>query len=161
MNGEADRPRVMNALGELLAVDRISLDVDVVDGPQLLQAMATLLSHGQAIPVERIAAQLDAREHLGSTGMGHGVALPHARMTQCGTAQAAFVRTSHPIPFDAPDHKPASLFIGLLIPNRAEESHLQLLATAAGVFSERSLREQLMACRRPDEVRALIGGWAG
>ncbi len=151
----------MNALGELLEIDRISLDVDATESRQLLRAVAVLLSSAQSIPVESIADQLTARERMGSTGMGHGVALPHARMAQCGTAQAAFVRTRRPIPFDAPDHKPASLFIGLLIPNRANQLHLQLLATAAGVFSDRSLREQLMACPDPDEVRALIGGWSG
>ena len=100
-----------------------------------------------------------AREQLGSTSVGHGVAIPHARMSQCVAAVAVFVRTKSAIPFDAPDGKPVSVFLGLIVPNKANERHLQLLATAAGMLSDRSFRDKLKTCTDPSAVRELLAAW--
>ena len=102
---------------------------------------------------------MQAREQLGSTGVGHGVAIPHARMSQCGAAAGVFVRTKDPIPFDAPDSKPVSVFLGLIVPNMANERHLQLLATAASMLSDRAFREKLRSCTDPAALRELLAAW--
>jgi PTS system nitrogen regulatory IIA component len=149
----------MNPLGELLAPDDIRLDVDVSTKEQLLRQIASLLAARQHLAEGPILDGMTAREQLGSTGVGHGVAIPHARMTQCGTAAAVFVRTKVGIPFDAPDGRPVSVFLGLIVPNMANERHLQLLATAASMLSDRTFREQLRACTDPKALRDLLAAW--
>jgi PTS system nitrogen regulatory IIA component len=149
----------MNHLGELLAPDDIRLDVDASTKEQVLRQVASLLAARQGISQGTILEGMTAREQLGSTGVGHGVAIPHARMTQCGTAAAVLVRTKVGIPFDAPDGRPVSVFLGLIVPNMANERHLQLLATAAGMLSDRAFRDKLRACTDPVAVRELLAAW--
>src|SRR5271155_3895541 len=149
----------MNHLGELLAADDLQLDVDVSTKEQVLRKLASLLAARHGIPEPTILDGMHLREQLGSTGVGHGVAIPHARMTQCNAAAAAFVRTKTGIPFDAPDGKPVSVFLGLIVPNMANERHLQLLATAAGMLGDRAFREKLRACADAAEVKDLLSAW--
>lgn len=149
----------MNPVGELLRVEDIHLDLDVPDKGRLLGRIAELLSRRHGLSEAQILESLTAREQLGSTGLGHGVAIPHARMPQCYAAAGAFVRTRVAIPFDAPDRKPVSLFLGLVVPKQAAERHLQLLAAAAGMFSERTFRDELRASTEPGTVRDLLAAW--
>jgi PTS system nitrogen regulatory IIA component len=149
----------MNPLGELLSTDDVRLDVDVSTKEQVLRQIASLLAARQHLSEGPILEGMTARERLGSTGVGHGVAIPHARMTQCGTAAGVFVRTKVGIPFDAPDGRPVSVFLGLIVPNMANERHLQLLATAAGMLSDRAFREKLRASTDPATVRELLAAW--
>ena len=142
----------MNPVGALLAVQDILLDIDVAGGERLLERVASALGDRARVPPTQVLAGLKAREELGSTALGHGVAIPHARMPQCSVVAAAFVRTRMAIPFRAPDLKPVSLFLGLLVPKQATEHHLQLLATAANMFSDRAFRDALRSC--PDAVSA-------
>jgi PTS system nitrogen regulatory IIA component len=149
----------MNPLGELLAPDDVRLDLDLSNKTQLLEQIAALLAARHGLSKTLVLESLTAREQLGSTGVGHGVAIPHARMSQCAAAAAVFVRTKSAIPFDAPDGKPVSVFLGLIVPNKANEGHLQLLATAAGMLSDRSFREKLKTCTDPSAVRELLAAW--
>jgi len=149
----------MNPVGELLEVDDVRLDLDISSKSRLLEEVATLLAarHGVSRPL--ILESLNVREQLGSTGVGHGFAIPHARMSQCAAATAAFVRTKFAIPFDAPDGRPVSVFLGLIVPQKANEGHLQLLATAAGMFSDRSFRDKLRTSTDPNALRELLAAW--
>jgi nitrogen PTS system EIIA component len=149
----------MNPLGEILSLDDVRLDLDVSSKTQLLEQIAALLAarHGLSKPV--ILESLVARERMGSTGVGHGVAIPHARMSQCMGAAGVFVRTKFAIPFDAPDGKPASVFLGLIVPNQANERHLRLLATAAAMFDDRVFRDKLMTVGSPETVSELLKTW--
>jgi len=151
----------MNQLCELLSVDDIELDVDVPDKARLLQRMAALLSRRQGLSQAQVLESLTAREQLGSTGLGHGIAIPHARMPECGAAAGAFVRTKVALPFDAPDGKPVSLFLGLLVPKQATEHHMQLLSAAGMMFIDRNLRDQLRAAPDPATVRAVLAACPG
>jgi nitrogen PTS system EIIA component len=149
----------MNPLGALLSAADVRLDVDVSTKEQLLRQVASILAARQGLAEGPILDGMLAREQLGSTGVGHGVAIPHARMTQCGAAAGVFVRTKIGIPFDAPDGRPVSVFLGLIVPNMANERHLQLLATAAGMLSDRAFRDKLRACTDPAAVRELLAAW--
>ena len=80
-------------------------------------------------------------------------------MSQCAVPASAFVRTKVAIPFDAPDGKPVSVFLGLIVPNKANERHLQLLATAAGMLSDRIFRDKLKTSTDPRTVRELLAAW--
>jgi PTS system nitrogen regulatory IIA component len=151
----------MNPVGELLRVEDIHLDLDVSDKERLLERIAALLSRRHGLSEAQVLESLTAREQLGSTGLGHGVAIPHARMPQCYAAAGVFVRTKAAVPFDAPDRKPVSIFLALIVPNQATERHLQLLATAASMFSDRAFRDTLRTCPDPSTVRELLAAWPG
>src|SRR5271156_4688980 len=115
-----------------------------------------MLAARHGISEATILDGMHLREKLGSTGVGHGVAIPHARMTECYAAAGAFVRTKAGVPFDAPDGKPVSVFLGLIVPNMANERHLQLLATAAGMLGDRAFRDKLRAASEAAEVNDLL-----
>ena len=149
----------MNPVVELLRIDDIRLDLDIASKSQLLEEVAALLSVRHGLSKALIVESLKVREQLGSTGVGHGFAIPHARMSQCATATAALVRTKFAIPFDAPDGRPVSVFLGLIVPHKANEAHLQLLATAAGMFSDRGLRDKLRTRTDPSGLREIIAAW--
>ena len=149
----------MNPVGELLRIEDIDLDVDVPDKPALLERIAGLLARRHGLAAREVLEGLTAREQLGSTGLGHGVAIPHARMPQCDVAAGVLVRTRNPIPFDAPDHKPVSILLALVVPKQATERHLRLLATAASMFNDRALREKLRRCPDPATARELLAAW--
>jgi PTS system nitrogen regulatory IIA component len=102
---------------------------------------------------------LFAREKLGSTGLGQGVAIPHGRIKGLRDAAAAFIRMKEPIPFDAPDGKPVSLICVLLVPEKATDLHLQILSELAQMFSDKSLREGLLTGQDAMEVYQLISDW--
>ncbi len=91
------------------------------------------------LPQAQVVESLNAREKLGSTGLGQGVALPHARIKNLPQAVAAFVRPKLPIPFDAPDAKPVWAMLVLLVPEHATEEHLQILAELAQMFGDSAL----------------------
>ncbi len=149
----------MNPVGELLGIDDVELDLDVPDKARLLQRIASLLAQRLHLSDAEVLESLVAREQLGSTGLGHGVAIPHARMPQCNAVAGVFVRTKFAIPFDAPDRKPVSLFLALVVPKQATERHLQLLATAATMFGDRAFRDRLGACPDPSMIRELFEAW--
>jgi nitrogen PTS system EIIA component len=150
---------IVNPVGELLALDDVRLDLDVSTKAQLLEQVAALLATRHGLSKTLILESLTVREQLGSTGVGHGVAIPHARMSQCAVPASAFVRTRVAIPFDAPDGKPVSVFLGLIVPNKANERHLQLLATAAGMLSDRIFRDKLKTSTDPRAVKELLAAW--
>jgi PTS system nitrogen regulatory IIA component len=96
---------------------------------------------------------LFAREKLGSTGLGQGIAIPHGRIKGLKEATGAFLRLTAPVPFDSPDGKPVSLLFVLLVPEQATEQHLQILSELAQRFSDRVCREALSAA--PDAMTVL------
>src|SRR6516162_3722914 len=149
----------MNPVGELLQLDDIALDLEVANASALVQKIAGMLARRGRLAEAEVLSSLKIREELGSTALGHGIAIPHARMADCGAAAGAFVRTRFGIPFNAPDGRPVSVFLGLIVPKQANERHLKLLATAAGMFSERSFREKVRACIDPAQALELLAAW--
>jgi nitrogen PTS system EIIA component len=150
----------MNAVGELLTIDDVRLDLGVSNKSELLDEIAALLAVRNRLSRTQILESLAAREQLGSTGVGHGVAIPHARTDRCTAPAAVFVRTQVAIAFDAPDGRPVSLFLGLIVPNSATERHLLILSTAAAMFGDRAFREQLRLRDNPAAILELLAGWA-
>jgi PTS system nitrogen regulatory IIA component len=149
----------MNALAPLLHDEDIVLDADVANRDELFAVVARLLAVRHGLNERDVLSALLAREQLGSTAMGGGIAIPHARMPRIREPACAFIRTRKPIAFDAPDHKPVSEFLVLLVPNEANEVHLKLLASAAGALSDSSFRGDLSRCARCDEVRERFANW--
>jgi nitrogen PTS system EIIA component len=149
----------MNQIADLLPVSNIALDVEAPSKSRLFETVAMLFQHDTGLSAATTAASLSARERLGSTGLGQGIAIPHGRLKGLTEARGAFLRLATPIAFDAPDGKPVSQLFVLLVPEHATDRHLQLLSELAQMFSERSFRERLLAAREPADVHALIRDW--
>ncbi len=149
----------MNAVAQLLAPEDILLDLDVSTKQRVFEEVGRLFDRRHRLAQTLVVESLNARERLGSTGLGQGVAIPHARIKHLRQAVAAFVRLKLPIPFDAPDGKPVSGMLILLVPEQATEQHLQLLAEVAQMFCDRSFRDQIRNCVDTASVCKLFATW--
>jgi nitrogen PTS system EIIA component len=147
---------------QFLVVDRICTGADVTSKKRLLQTLAELLADGDAaLTEEAIFERLTERERLGSTGLGHGIALPHSRMQEVVEARCAFIQLRQGIDYDAIDNQPVDLALALLVPENANETHLQLLSALAAMFSDEGLRDKLRSAVSPREILTLVEGWEG
>lgn len=106
-----------------------------------------------------VSDSLFARERLGSTGLGHGVAIPHGRIKGLKAPMAAVLQLAAPIGFDAPDGQPVNLLIFLLVPEAATQKHLEILSEIAGLLSDSGLREQLKTAASAEALHDLIASW--
>jgi nitrogen PTS system EIIA component len=149
----------MNKIAELLPAANIVLDLDADTKSRLFDAVGALFERNSALSKAVVTASLAARERLGSTGLGQGIAIPHGRIKGLAKATGAFVRLRAPVPFDAPDGKPVAQVFVLLVPEQATEAHLQLLSELAQMFSERTFRDQLGAAGDPVELARLFAAW--
>ena len=149
----------MNQIAQLLSPSNIVLDLDAPTKTRLFEGVGALFARTTSLPQATVTASLVAREKLGSTGLGQGIAIPHGRIKGLTKATGAFVRLRAPIPFDAPDGKPVAQVFVLLVPEQATEAHLQLLSELAQMFSERSFRDQLGAAGDPAELAQLFAAW--
>ena len=155
----ATAPSRMRPDAQLLSSADILLDLDVSTNARALEEVGRLFEQRHGLPREEVIESLSAREAMGSTGLGLGIALPHARIKNLPQPVAAFVRLKLPIPFDAPDAKPVSHMVILLVPWHATEQHLQILAEIAQMFGDGPFREQMRSCDNPDAVCRLFSGW--
>ena len=149
----------MNQIAELLPTANIALDVDVASKSRLFEVAGAVFAAGSRLDAATIASSLAARERLGSTGLGQGIAIPHGRIKGLAHAIGAFLRLKQPIAFDAPDGKPVSHVFVLLVPEQATDLHLQLLSELAQMFSERAFRDQLAMATGVMDLAALFHSW--
>ena len=133
----------MNLIAKLLPPSNILLGLEVTSKKRLFEQAGLLFENNQGIARSLVFDSLFARERLGSTGLGQGVAIPHGRIKGLKEPVGAFVRLATPVAFDAPDGKAVSLVFVLLVPEHATELHLQILSEVAQMLSDRELREQL------------------
>jgi nitrogen PTS system EIIA component len=140
--------------------ERISCGNPAVSKKRVLQSLGELLA--QAAPElspDDTFDKLLERERLGSTGLGHGIALPHARVTGIDEAYGAFIQLGASVDFDAIDNQPVDLIFGLLVPESATKEHLQLLAHLASMFSNAEFCEKLRNSNQPEEIMQHIEHW--
>lgn len=131
---------------DILARDRVVADLRVSSKKRLLEQLASLLSTDHDDSVQRaILEALISREHLGSTGLGQGVAIPHGRVACDIQPTAAFVRLKDGINFEAPDEVPVDLLLALVVPEHFTDQHLTLLAQVAELFSHAEVCAELRA----------------
>lgn len=131
---------------KILAPERVAVDVELTSKKAVLERLSEMLSNGQgSVNAKQIFDSLIARERLGTTGLGAGIAIPHGRVAQNKRAVGAFLRTNAPIGFDAVDNAPVDLFFALCVPEDATSEHLQLLASLAEMFSDESFVAELRA----------------
>jgi len=147
---------------QLIATDRIGNSLEISSKKRLIEVLGELLASADpSLSSEAVFERLLERERLGSTGLGHGVALPHARMKEVTEALGAFVTLREGVEFGASDNGSVDLAFALLVPEEANEMHLQLLAQLAAMFSDSQLRKGLRRAVSEGQILALMEGWEG
>jgi nitrogen PTS system EIIA component len=149
----------MNDIANYLKSQDICLDLHVPDKPALFDAVGMHIERQHDLPRDWVVQSLSRREQAGSTGVGEGLAIPHARVNGLTRTLAVYVRLSSPIPFDAPDDKPVSDVLVLLVPSPANLVHLKLLSEVTQMFSDRRFRKQLRSSADAHEIVQLFTSW--
>lgn len=149
----------MSLVASLLPPSDVLLDLQVSSKKRLFEQVGILFENNHGISRSLVFDSLFARERLGSTGLGQGVAMPHGRIKGLKDTLGAFVRLGQAVPFDAPDGKPVSLAFVLLVPEHATERHLEILSELAQMFSDRALREALASAPDARALHQLIAAW--
>jgi PTS system nitrogen regulatory IIA component len=106
-----------------------------------------------------VTDSLFARERLGSTGLGHGVAIPHGRIKGLKSPMAAVFQLAQAIGFDAPDEQAVKLLIFLLVPEAATQKHLEILSEIAEILSNASTRDNMISSATASSLHDLIDKW--
>ena len=149
----------MSLIADLLPASNVVIDLDVASKKRVFEHVGLVFENNQNIGRSQVFESLFAREKLGSTGLGQGIAIPHGRIKDLKDAVGAVVRTRQPVPFDAPDGQNVSIIFVLLVPDRATDMHLQILSELAQMFSDKPFREQLLAAPSAAELHRLITQW--
>jgi PTS system nitrogen regulatory IIA component len=134
---------IMTNIAKILPIANVLLDLEVSSKKRAFEQAGLLFENNCSIARSTVSENLFARERLGSTGLGHGVAVPHGRIKGLKAPIAAFVRLAEPIPFESPDGQPVSLLIFLLMPDHVTQQHLEILSEIAEMLSNESFRESL------------------
>lgn len=141
-------------ISDLLSPERIQFDVHSSSKKRLLELISKQLARNSTTLTQReIFESLCARERLGSTGLGKGVAIPHGRVKGSDTVEASFIRLKKPLAYDAVDGEPVDLLFAMTVPEQCNEDHLKLLAQIAELFSDPAL---LSSLREADNSGALL-----
>ena len=146
----------MNPLTNLLSASQVLLDFDASSKKRVFEQAGMLFESHLGLARSVVFDSLFAREKLGSTGLGQGIAIPHGRIKGLKQAAGAFLRLATPVPFDSPDGRQENLLFILLVPEQATEEHLQILSELAQRFSERPFRDKLMAAPDAAAIVALF-----
>jgi PTS system nitrogen regulatory IIA component len=149
----------MNLISRLLPASNVLLDLPASSKKRAFEQAGLLFENNQGVARAKVFDSLFARERLGSTGLGQGVAIPHGRIKGLKEAVAAFVRVAEPIPFDAPDGQPVALMIFLLVPEQASQAHLDLLSELAQMLSDKAFRQSLLDATTPEAIHAALTAW--
>lgn len=149
----------MTNLAKILSPSNVALGLDVSSKKRAFEQAGLLFENNSGIARSAVSDNLFARERMGSTGLGHGVAVPHGRIKGLKAPLAAFVRLADGIPFESPDGLPVNLLIFLLIPDNVTQQHLEILSEIAEMFSDDTFREALIADPDPVSVHSRIVNW--
>lgn len=149
----------MNRLASILSPSQVLAQVDVTSKKRAFEEAGLLFENLHGLSRALVTDSLFSRERLGSTGLGHGVAIPHGRIKGLKAPMAAVFQLARPIGFDAPDDVPVSLLIFLLVPEAATQKHLEILSEIAELLSDNVLRDQLTVSQDSLQLHGLISGW--
>ncbi len=149
----------MNRLATILPPAQVLVHVDVTSKKRAFEEVGLLFENLHGLSRTLITDSLFARERLGSTGLGHGVAIPHGRIKGLKTPMAAVFQLAQAIGFEAPDEQPVSLLIFLLVPEAATQKHLEILSEIAELLSDAALREKIKSSDDAAVLHELIANW--
>ena len=149
----------MNRLSQILPPTQVLVSVEATSKKRAFEEAGLLFENQHGLNRALITDSLFARERLGSTGLGHGVAIPHGRIKGLKAPMAAVFQLHTPIGFDAPDEQAVGLLIFLLVPEAATQKHLEILSEIAELLSDSALRERLKASTDAPALHQLIASW--
>lgn len=149
----------MNRLATILPASQVLVHVDVTSKKRAFEEVGLLFENLHGLSRTLITDSLFARERLGSTGLGHGVAIPHGRIKGLKSPMAAVFQLEQPIGFEAPDEQPVGLLIFLLVPEAATQKHLEILSEIAELLSDTPLREKIKTTGDAVALHQLIANW--
>lgn len=149
----------MNPIATILFPERIRIHLDIDDKGGVFAEAGRIFAGNAGLEGVRVAESLAARESLGSTALGQGVAFPHARIKGLRQPLAAYMRLRQPIPFDAPDGNPVEELFVLLVPQQATEAHLLLLAEVAQMFGDLYFHDHLRRQKDAAGVYQAFADW--
>ena len=149
----------MNRLASILTPAHVQALVDVTSKKRAFEEAGLLFENLHGLSRALVTDSLFSRERLGSTGLGHGVAIPHGRIKGLKAPLAAVFQLATPIGFDAPDDQAVNLLIFLLVPEAATQRHLEILSEIAELLSDAALREQLTGTTDSAQLYGLVSGW--
>lgn len=151
----------MQAIAQLLTPGRTVCRVSGVSKKRLFETIARVISEDQvSLPYNVVLSSLIAREKLGSTGLGQGIAIPHCRVDNCTHAMGTLVTLEEPIDFDAPDGKQVDILFVLLVPAEAQQQHLDILASIAGLFSQQAFCDQVRQAGDATALYSTATNWS-
>ncbi len=149
----------MNHIAPLLTLDCVQLDADIPTRKRAFEAISLIVEKCAGISHQAAFDALIARERLGSTCLGGGIAIPHGRIEDLDQIVLAILRTKESVTFDTPDNRKARLFFGVMIPKNDPEKYLDVLADIAALLKNRESKEYLLNAETPLEVCQFIGNW--
>jgi len=149
----------MNRLSQILPPTQVMVQVEATSKKRAFEEAGLLFENQHGLNRALVTDSLFARERLGSTGLGHGVAIPHGRIKGLKAPMAAVFLLLAPIGFDAPDEQAVALLIFLLVPEAATQKHLEILSEIAELLSDSTLREQLKKSADAEALHKLIASW--
>ena len=150
----------MNRLAIILPVEQVLVGVDATSKKRAFEEAGLLFENLHGLSRALVTDSLFARERLGSTGLGHGVAIPHGRIKGLKSPMAAVFQLAQSIGFDAPDEQPVKILIFLLVPEAATQKHLEILSEIAELLSNASVRDGMLVSPTAQSLHALIAHWA-
>ncbi|MFA5633273.1 MAG: PTS IIA-like nitrogen regulatory protein PtsN [Porticoccaceae bacterium] len=128
---------------QFLTPEHTCIDVSCVSKKRVLEYLSTFLNDGGDSEADAIYQKLLERERLGSTGIGHGVAIPHCRVQGCEQITGALLRLTEKVDFDAVDGEPVDLIFALIVPEEHNEQHLEALSAIAQLMQDETVRGKL------------------
>ena len=149
----------MNALTNLFTPDCIALDNPAKSRADAFAAAGDLFAKQVGIEAAAVVEFLNAREDLGSTALGAGVAIPHGRVKGLKQPSAAFMKLKDPIEFASPDGELVSILIFLLVPEKATQQHLEILSSIAQLLSDADVRQFMASATDPAKVCERLQQW--
>lgn len=147
-------------LDDLLRAERVASRAGVASKKRAIELISELLVAGQEqLTQAEVFSCLLERERLGSTGLGHGAAIPHGRLAGLQRATCAFLKLSEGVEFDASDEQPVDLICGLLVPEGSTNEHLNILAMLAEMFSDGAFCDRVRQAKTGREIYDLLVSW--
>ncbi|MCE2857285.1 MAG: PTS sugar transporter subunit IIA [Comamonadaceae bacterium] len=150
----------MNRLAAILPIEQVLVGVDATSKKRAFEEAGLLFENLHGLSRALVTDSLFARERLGSTGLGHGVAIPHGRIKGLKSPMAAVFQLAQAIGFDAPDEQAVKLLIFLLVPEAATQKHLEILSEIAELLSNSNLRDNLISSDSASNLHQLIDKWS-
>ena len=150
----------MNRLAAILPIEQVLVGVDATSKKRAFEEAGLLFENLHGLSRALVTDSLFARERLGSTGLGHGVAIPHGRIKGLKSPMAAVFQLAQAIGFDAPDEQAVKLLIFLLVPEAATQKHLEILSEIAELLSNANLRDKLISSDSASHLHQLIDKWS-